>query len=495
MARRVLEQLARWARERSDSNAITIVAPACSAQCTVSCGELHRRTMGIAGMIRRRAANGGEVVMLAAPNGPHFVPCFLGALAANCTVFPVHPGLAAAELHSAARRSGARIFIGATSLLEPLRGLDAHCIDIDALGSFGDDAPPQSCGDLDRAALMLQSSGTTGQPKIVLRSGASLDAVASNVVEAVGLTRADRVLAAMPLCHSYGVENGLLAPILAGAAIHLAHGFDPASIARHFAEAAITIFPAVPFMIQVLVERHEGVAMPRLRKAYSAGGPLPPQLAAAFEARFGVPIGQLYGSTEVGSVTFADPNDPGFVGGSVGRAMRGVRIEILDPDQPRAGAPLPAGVEGLVAIAAPSMLERYVDDDTPPLSDGLFHTGDLGRLDARGAGNLTITGRVKLQIDIGGMKVNPLEVEQVLSQHPAVRECVIVPQRVSDTVDRLKAIIALRADGASEADLEGLRQFARARLASYKVPRVFEVRAGLPRSPSGKILREALRCE
>ena len=128
-------------------------------------------------------------------------------------------------------------------------------------------------------------------------------------------------------------------------------------------------------------------------------------------------------------------------------------------------------------------------DGLSPVVDGYFLTGDLGRMD--GAGNLTITGRIKLLIDVGGLKVNPLEVEEVLAQHPEVSACVVLPVRVTDTVCRLKAIVTPRdpAGGAGPTP-ESLRRFARGRLTLYKVPRLFEVRATLPRSPTGKILRQ-----
>jgi acyl-CoA synthetase (AMP-forming)/AMP-acid ligase II len=121
------------------------------------------------------------------------------------------------------------------------------------------------------------------------------------------------------------------------------------------------------------------------------------------------------------------------------------------------------------------------------LCDGFFLTGDLGRVD--GHNRLTITGRLKLLIDVGGLKVNPLEVEEVLSQHPDVAACVVLPVRVSDTVSRLKAIIQPRHPDGPGPSPEALRRFARGRLTLYKVPRLFEVRKSLPRSPTGKILR------
>ena len=138
------------------------------------------------------------------------------------------------------------------------------------------------------------------------------------------------------------------------------------------------------------------------------------------------------------------------------------------------------------------MLSEYIDGERPLLSDGHFLTGDLGRLDATGA--LTITGRIKLLIDIAGRKVNPLEVERVLSAHPAVGECIVVPLRVSETLNRLRAVV-IPADPASPPTPIELRQFARARLSTYKIPRLFDIRATLPRSAAGKVLRHVLEAE
>jgi acyl-CoA synthetase (AMP-forming)/AMP-acid ligase II len=170
--------------------------------------------------------------------------------------------------------------------------------------------------------------------------------------------------------------------------------------------------------------------------------------------------------------------------------MRGVDVRVLAADEPRAERPLPTGAEGQVAVRAESMMSGYLRDDAgaePTNVGGYFLTGDLGRLDP--AGRLTLTGRIKLLIDVGGLKVNPLEVEDVLAQHPDVAACVVLPVRVSDTVCRLKAIVQPRDPAGPGPTAESLRRFARERLTPYKVPRLFEVRATLPRSPTGKILR------
>ena len=166
--------------------------------------------------------------------------------------------------------------------------------------------------------------------------------------------------------------------------------------------------------------------------------------------------------------------------------MNGVSIRILD----LAGHvnPVDVGIEGQIAIKADSMFNGYLNSDLK-LIDGHFPTGDLGKLDAEG--RLFVTGRLKLLIDVGGMKVNPLEVEAVLQQHPAVAACVVIAVRQSATVSRIKAVIQPR-DAAFPPTPEELRQLARGHLAAYKVPRFFEIRSDLPRSSVGKILRHLL---
>ena len=475
MTLRLLEQLAAHAKRTPDAPAVVRAATGSA----VTWRELANQVGATAAAVSRDVAP-GDVVMLACPNDVRFVASYLAVLAAGACVFPVPPDATPAELSAVAERSGAAGAIGVDSAIHSL-GVKFHF----PLPSR-DAAPGRLVArDTARAGMLLQSSGTTGLPKIVFRTAAALDAVAAQMVEAIGFTRDDRVLLCLPLCHSYGVEHGLLAPIFAGSRVHLCDGFDLNLVRNQFADAGITIFPGVPFMFEALARLEGGETLPSLRRAYSAGGPLPPAVYDAFGSRYRVRVSQLYGATEIGSVTYGDPNAEGFDPAGVGRPMRGVSVRILDAGDPRPGRPLPPGAEGHVAVSAVSMLSNYVGDDTPTTVDGFFLTGDLGRLDP--LGTLTITGRTKLLIDVGGRKVNPLEVEAVLAQHPMVERCVVVPVPVSDTVCRTKAIVVPRA-GATLAP-DALRHFARDRLAAYKVPRVFEIRPTLPLSPTGKVLR------
>ena len=449
----------------------------------VTHGQLHEQVVALAQSLKQ-CAEVGSTVLLCCPNQPRYIAAFLSALASRRIIFPVAPESAAPEVDAVARIS-----------LPAAAVTDQHHVPL--LSALFEQSTPLHDGLVllfhpvstpatrDGPALLLQSSGTTAAPKIVHRDAASLDAVTTNMVNACGFTSTDRLLATVPLCHSYGLEHGILAPIAAGSCVHLCEKFDLPLAMQELRQRGITVFPGVPFMFEMIC-RAAAERFPALRLAYSAGGPLPSAVADEFLQRFDLRIGQVYGATEIGSVTFNDPLNANFNPGSVGLPMTGVQVVILDPDNPRIDQPSPPGTEGCIAIKAPSMFRGYLDAPNDLLNGGFFLTGDLGFVEPDGS--LRITGRLKLLIDIGGRKVNPLEVEAVLSHHPDVGSSVVLPLRLSDSVQRLKAIVTpARPD--VQIQIQDLRRFARERLSAYKVPRVFEVRAQLPLSAAGKIQR------
>ncbi len=471
-------------------NAIAAREVGLGASAAVSYADLWKQVLhasaGLHARMSCRRQGAAPVVVLITGNRVEYVAAALSVWHAGCTLLPMHASVAEKELRAAAEKTRAALVV-----IDPRHALLAHCRDacrplagvdvitLDELLNPGTNpaAPSEPCA---AGGLMLQSSGTTGLPKIVHRPASAIDAVARNVAEAAGLRTTDRIFAAAPICHAYGIENGFLGPLWAGGTVHLCDGLDLPVAMAEFAGAS-TVFPGVPFMFEVLAKTQGPVRPCSLRLAYSAGGMLPPPVARGFEERFGVGVGQLYGASELGSVTFRHAGTGET--GSVGAPMDGVRIVICDADAEDISRPLPAGEEGLVAINAPSMMHGYVQE-AAPLVGGFFMTGDLGRLTPDG--ELVITGRLKQMIDIGGMKVNPAEVEAVVAEHPGVMECVVVPVAITPTVSRLKAIIVA---GPGGVDAEAIRRHVRSRLPAHKVPRVVEVVAALPRSPSGKVLR------
>ncbi|HSZ54056.1 MAG TPA: class I adenylate-forming enzyme family protein [Tepidisphaeraceae bacterium] len=484
MMLRLLQELDAHAQAAPDAPAVQSVG--CPPPLVLSRHQLCDRIGAITTTIRRLLPE-GSTVLLCYPNRPEYVAAFLGVLSAEATVLPMAADSAAPEIESAARRSACAAAIVDAEPSSALQSLFRRSCTLPELSEnavvlFDPVWPPAA---RPGPALLLHSSGTTSQPKIVRRDGASLDAVSRNTIRACGFDQADHVLAAVPLCHSYGMEHGLLAPVGAGSCVQVCERFDLSTVIRELRDGKITILPGVPFMFEMLCQT-SGLAFPTLRQVYSAGAPLPRTTFDAFQEKFGLCIGQVYGATEIGSVTFNNPKAATFNPASVGAPMDDVSIRILDADDPESSILLPVGEEGVIAIRAPSMLSGYLDGEQPPVIDGHFLTGDLGTRDT--AGTLTVTGRLKLLIDIGGRKVNPLEVESVLSRHPDVGACVVVPMRLSETVQRLKAILTPAAPDV-EVSVQAVRRFAREHLSAYKVPRVFEIRPSLPTSPAGKVLR------
>ncbi|MCX5689756.1 MAG: fatty acid--CoA ligase family protein [Planctomycetota bacterium] len=242
----------------------------------------------------------------------------------------------------------------------------------------------------------------------------------------------------------------------------------------------------MPFIYESLARLDPGPTPLALRIAVSAGSPLAPRVSDDFTRRWHVQIGQLYGATELGTVSLELPASPDFDPHAIGRPLPHVSFRIVDVEDP--ARTLAPGQEGQLAVKAPSMLDGYLED-AMHLIDGHLLTGDLATLDA--SGRATITGRLKFLIDTGGFKVNPLEVESILLEHPLIAECAVVPMALSDTIHRPLAFIVPRDVRHAPTDAE-LRRFLRERLAPTKVPRSFELVASLPRSPMGKLLRDQL---
>jgi long-chain acyl-CoA synthetase len=482
----LLGSLIRWAERHPDALAL----------CDVRSGGADRKLSWLelcnaaAGFGRRLENAPPGAVMVASPNRCETQIALLGALWAGRDVLPVSPAAPPAALASLVQRAGISSVVGAAALGDGVASpIDPASLWRDSNARTVPAAPGAS------GAILVESSGTTGTPKIVRRDAQSLEALGSMVSAALQLEASDRILLTVPLHHSYGIDIGLAGLLTAGCSVEIHERFAPATARIAIEERGITVWPAVPLMFDALSRTGisalgDNERIPTtLRKAISAGSPLPRRIFDQFERTFGVRIGQIYGASEYGSVSYGDPDAPGFEPASVGMPMPGVTIRIVDLGRNEPGPSLPVGAEGEIWVAAPSRLSRYVDSEEAPASAGFVRSGDLGRIDS--AGRLWLTGRVKLLIDVGAQSVNPLEVEEILTRHPQVAEAVVIATGFSDTADRLKAIVVPSPD--QTPDLAQLREFASERLAAHKVPRSFEMRSDLPRSPTGKILRRELQ--
>jgi long-chain acyl-CoA synthetase len=460
---------------QSENRAVIEFGPDGAETASITYRALMTSASAIAQTIQQRTAP-KETVMLALPNGIDFCTAFVGVLLSGRTVFPVQRTALSAELMQLAEASGASLVIARDGL-----GCDLPLLDISTCAETGHCPTPKH-----PSSLILQTSGTTGKPKLVLRESHALDAVAQTVADRLAISAADRVLVVIPMGHSYGLEHGLLSPLFAGAAVCSLDGTMPAAINRVLCTQHITILPGVPVLFESM-SRDAPARDHTLRLAYSAGSRLAPEIAQAFRCNWGVPVGQIYGSSDVGSVLYADPDAHHFDESSVGLPLDGVSVRIISRED--SNTTMPVGQKGIVAIRARSMLSRYVTDHPLDLVDGHLLTGDLGTLDE--VGSLRLSGRHALVLDIGGKKVSPEEVEAVLRQHQGVQDCAVTSVRVSDAVSRLRAAIVPSTPAAPPAATD-LRAFARARLQPHKVPRTFVLVDQLPRSSLGKVIRSEI---
>jgi long-chain acyl-CoA synthetase len=307
----------------------------------------------------------------------------------------------------------------------------------------------------------------------------------------VGLNGADVVFSTLPLFHSYGLGSSMLAALRSGATLVILEDPHPFVLQRDHALEVLereraTVFPAVPFILRLLTEAPGQGDLSALRLCFSAAAALPRPTFEAFAQRFGVPIRQLYGSTETGAVTANLDDDPWGTWRSVGRSLEGVEVNVLDA----AGVPVETGRIGEIAIRSPATTTGYAglpELNRERFADGWFFTNDRGRLDEEG--RLHLTGRKQQLIDVKGDKVDPIEVEDVLAVHPQVREVVVVGiESGAEGEDLIKAVVV--PDGPCRS--RELIRFARARLSNYKVPQMVEFRDEIPKSDSGDVLRKYL---
>ncbi|WP_156755623.1 non-ribosomal peptide synthetase [Actinokineospora pegani] len=459
-----------------------------------------------------RALNGfgigrGHRVAIVLPNGPDLAVAFTG-VAAHATAAPLNPAYREREFafYLADMRADALLVPAgsdspavAVARSRGVRVLELVSDDSAPAGHFDLRGDP---GDLDQArrgpagdddtALILHTSGTTSRPKLVPHTHAGLRTAAGNTRAWFAIGEHDLCLNMMPLFHAHGLTSTLIAVLLGGGGIVCAPGFSDTGFFDWYRDFRPTWYSAVPAMHQALVSAAAGhadlLAGGGLRFIRSASAPLSLALLGALEQTFGAPVIEAYGMTEAGSLVTANPLPPGLrKPGSVGVPV-GEPVIILD----RAGERVPTGESGEIAIRGGNVTAGYEDNPEANLAaftaDGWLRTGDEGRLDADG--HLHIVGRSKEIINRGGMKVAPVEVDDALADHPAVKLAVAfgLPH---PTLGEDVAVAVVAREGAVVVERD-IRAHVAERLADHKVPsRVFRV-DDVPRSPTGKVRRLAL---
>ena len=470
----------------------------------VSHAELIDRVERMAAGLAAEGIEPGDAVALLLPNDPTFVASYYAISAIGAVVVPVNPAFKQDELEFYFRQCGVRAVISddrSAGVCERIvAGWDEPAKVIATSAAHGQaltiemlmaaEPAKLSPRSPDEPLVNMFSSGSTGRPKRVARTHGQLRGE-SDYYDWMGIGPDDSIFCTIPLFHTYGMGCCMIAATRTGATHVMLEDPNPFLLRRQRAlelleGERITIFPGVPFNFRLLAEAPASADLSSVRLAFSAGTALPRPFFDAFLDKFGVPVRQLYGCTEAGTLTANMDDDPVSSFESVGAPVDGVEVMIEDDEGEQVGA----GTVGEIAVRSPGLTSGYADMEElnrEAFRDGFFLSGDLGKLDEDG--RLTITGRKKLLIEVGGYKVDPIEVEDVVGAHPSVAEAVVVGVETKVQGEELvKAVVVPRAE-MDERDLIG---FCQQRLANFKVPQVIEFREEIPKSPLGKILRKYL---
>jgi acyl-CoA synthetase (AMP-forming)/AMP-acid ligase II len=464
----------------------------------VSRQELAQRVHATAFHLGGQAIYRGDRLALVMAPGPALAISLLGAMAVAGTA-PLVPTSPVEVFRQDLRRLRVtRVLVDDApppALLEAARRQELPLLRLNPFELPDATGAPPPLPAPDDLALLLQTSGTTSQPKVVPLSHANLLTSARSVAEVLMLNVADRSLAAMPLFHIHGIEASLLAPLLAGGSVICCRTSDPQALLKDISVLQPTWLSAVPTLLQALLaeltRRGDSVPTHRLKLLRSSSSPLPPAVFEQLEATFQVPVLEAYGMTEAAHQICSNrlpgmgtPRRPG----SVGRPA-GPEVVVLGGDL-RA---LPDGQVGEVAIRGANVTAGYEDavhSGWIQAKEGgsWFLTGDEGWFDADGC--LHLSGRLKEMINRGGEKVIPRLVDEALLRHPAVAEALAFALPHPTLGEDVGAAVVLR-PGAT-ADEQELRRHAFSALAPYEVPSRIVFLKVLPRGATGKLQRIGL---
>jgi long-chain acyl-CoA synthetase len=467
---------------------------------TLTWAQLDEAVSAEADRVAGAGATPGDRVVVRLGNDAAFCVAVLGALRAGAVVVPHGPIAVAPELDLVFADCRPSLVVAADGD-DTARGcaatVGATVIAPPDLAARAPGRPGVGAGE--DIALLVYASGTTGVPRGITLSHRALLAnrAQTAALRPAPVTPVDRVLLSLPLFHIFGLAAGFLQVCWVGATVVLTDQLAPRQIADTLVSQRVSAIAGVPTMFRALLDLPADdlrAATAGVRLCTSGGAPLPPEWLVAFQQATGLAIVEGYGLTEAGPVVTTNPLGAPPKPGSVGRALPGVELRLVDAD----GRPvepddededLDDGDTGLVAVRGPNLFSGYWPDGAGgPDAEGWFRTADVGFLDADG--DLHLVERSSDVVIVNGFNVYPREVEQVLLAIEGVTEAAVVGQRDERAGEVVKAVLVT--DPAAGVDEEAVRAFCLARLARFKVPAVITFVEALPRTPTGKIARRQL---
>ncbi len=504
-----------------------LYAKAADSGATLSCAQLQHNCLRIGAWLRSLGLAPGDTVSLVMPNGLATLQWLLGAMHAGFCVNPVNLLSQPEQLRYVLQHSDCKLVLASADWLDRVHAavpqlrvvpVDPEVLnlqDADTGLPNGDDArtgqaagedaqavpaagqharagpatdPAQAAApEAQSLALLMYTSGTTGNPKGVMLTQANLAANAQTIATEHALGAQDRVLGVLPLYHINAFAVTMLAPLASGGSVVIAPRFSAQRFWPLAVEHGCTWVNVVPTIISFLLEGETPApgALSRIRFCRSASAALPPEHLRAFESRFGIGVIETMGLTETVAPSFSNPLDAAQRKlGSVGRASGG-EAQVVNAEL----QPVPDGTTGEITIRGPHVMQGYYKNPQATAEaftpDGWLRTGDLGHRDADGF--YFVTGRIKELIIKGGENIAPREIDEALLKHPAVLDAAAAGIPDKHYGQEILACVVLRAG--MQADEAELRQHCEQHLGRYKTPRHWRFVADLPRGPSGKVQR------
>ncbi|ADG83530.1 long-chain-fatty-acid--CoA ligase [Thermincola potens] len=472
--------------------------------------ELDEQANKVANGLKRLGIGKGDRVGLLMLNSSYFVISYFAIVKLGAIVVPVNVMFKAEELIYQLNDAGvsalitAPLFMPLVTQAEPQIASLKYIVvqdleqDYSAVGTVSMQSMLKNESgslDLDYAvssddvAVLLYTSGTTGNPKGAMITHHNMLANAAATKEATASGYPDSTVCVLPMFHSFAWTACVLLPLTYGGLVIILESFSPQTSLRTIVEEKATIFAGVPTMYSVLLQvpNVNPADFAHLRLAYSGGAACPVELSRKFKEKFGIQIFEGYGLSECSPVCTTNPYYGEWKPGSIGVPIPGVEVKIIDEK----GNEVPRNTPGELCFKGPNVMKGYwnrPEATAEALKDGWMHSGDIGYMDEEGY--IFIMDRKKDLVIVGGLNVYPREIEEVIYTHPKVAEAAVVGVANDLRGEIVKAFVVLK-EGETATERE-LIKYCQERLANYKLPKVVEFRDALPKNSTGKILKREL---
>jgi long-chain acyl-CoA synthetase len=469
--------------------------------------QLRRTASQLASALKELGVGRGDRVIIQMPNCPEVLESFGAVYAIGAVLVPVNFLVGDDETAFIYRDSGAKTIISSMAFLSKIEACRQQAPNIKTVILIDKEVPPgilsyyslvdaheelpeiEAIGADDLAAL-IYTAGTTGRPKGVMHTHATLYANGAMQNETLQLPSGMTSVSVLPLCHSYGIASLIHGSLIGGSKTVLLGSFDIDAVFSSIEKYQADIMAAVPtmYIYMLLHPEPERYELSSMKYWVCGSAPLTLETQSRFKERFGREIIEGWGLTEAGANNSCNPFEGKKKTGSIGLPMKGTQMKVVDAEDREA----PVGKEGEIIIAGPMLMKGYWNkpqETAEALKDGWLYTGDIGYRDEEGY--FFITERKKDLIIKGGENIAPREVEEVIFSHPKVSEAAVVGVKDDVYGEEIKACVVLNpGETASE---EEIISYCEKKLKRFKSPKYVVFLDALPKSLVGKVLKKELR--